>query len=55
MRRLMTSRIADALFSDEEPFEPTHVKKKVKKEDETNEKQLDDRTAGGSNVNDLQH
>lgn len=55
MRRLMTSVIASELFSDEEPFEATHVKKKVKKEDETNEKQLDDRTAGGSDIDNLQH
>ena len=54
MRRLTTSIIASDLFRDEEPFEATHVKKKVKKEDETNEKQLDDdRTAGGSDINNL--
>lgn len=55
MRRLMTSIIASDLFRDEEPFEATHVKKKVKKEDETNEKQLDDRAAGGSDIDNLQH
>ena len=56
MKRLMTSIIADALFDDcDKPFEATHVKKKVKKEDTTNEKQLDDGTAGGHNIDDLQH
>lgn len=54
MRRLMTSVIADAVFSDE-TFEVTHVKKKVKKEDTTDEKQLDDGTASGHNIDDLQH
>lgn len=57
MKRLMTSIIADALFDDDcdKPFEAIHVKKKVKKEDTTNEKQLDDGTAGGHNIDDLQH